>query len=602
MAMSFLKKLLFSNMKETISRFPFPILCTIVFTFFCLSEINEINISIKPEPWFYMLLLCGFFSYTVLKLFAENHNIDRKKYVYLTLGLTVFLGYFCWLPSFIGLSLLLVGILLLLLIAPYIFNDVGEHACCSFNTQLAGSIFFSALATIILCAGLSLALVSIHYLFDVKFSSELYLNIWLIGVTFFGPFHALSAVPKDFQPKEKGYPKGIVFIFSYILAPLIIGYFGILYAYIIKILIELNLPKGNIAYMVLAFGLIGIFTHIFSYSIRDTGTKLLKIVCRYFYYALLAPIALLFVGIGVRISDYGVTEPRYLVVIFAVWFLLSSTYFIIKKETKFKNIILTISTMLILSSFGIWGAEHVSGISQVTRLQNLLEKNNILINGAIHKTSGQIDFEDRKNISAIVEYLSKDHKAALIKNWFANYSYINSTTDKRLRASKITDDMGVIYLNKWQKSDTFNLSAPQVIGKNPILFNIQTFDYYTNVGYVDFGANDWPKTLEVHNEKDKTLELYTVKNGVLGVRYPYKDISVHFDLSSTVQSFINDGIKSGKIPESKRDLFTITKANKGLEIRIYLTNISGSIKDGAPVISYINVAIAVKYREKPEQF
>ena len=122
------------------------------------------------------------------------------------------------------------------------------------------------------------------------------------------------------------------------------------------------------------------------------------------------------------------------------------------------------------------------------------------------------------------------------------------------------------------------------------------------MGYVDFGANDWPKTLEVHNEKDKTLELYTVKNGVLGVRYPYKDISVHFDLSSTVQSFINDGIKSGKIPESKRDLFTITKANKGLEIRIYLTNISGSIKDGAPVISYINVAIAVKYREKPEQF
>ncbi|MFK7760506.1 MAG: DUF4153 domain-containing protein [Candidatus Midichloriaceae bacterium] len=391
----------------------------------------------------------------------------------------------------------------------------------------------------------------------------------------------------------------MVFIFSYILAPLIIGYLGILYAYIIKILIEWNLPKGNITYMVLAFRLIGIFTHIFSYPIRDTGTKLLKIVYRYFYYALLAPIALLFIGIGVRISDYGVTEKRYLVVIFAVWFLLSSAYFILKKELKFKNIILTISTMLILSSFGIWGAEHVSGISQVTRLQNLLEKNNILINGAIHKTSGQIDFEDRKNISAIVEYLSKGHKAALIKNWFANYCYINSTSDKRLRASKITDDMGVVYLNKWQKSDIFNLSAPKVVGKNPILFNIQTFDYYTNAGYVNFEANNWPQTLEVHNEKDRTLELHIVKNGVVGVRYPYKDISVQFYLSSTVQSFINDGIKTGEIPKSKRDSFIITKANKGLEIRIYLTNISGNIKDGAPVISYVNFAIAVKYHKKP---
>ena len=42
--------------------------------------------------------------------------------------------------------------------------------------------------------------------------------------------------------------------------------------------------------------------------------------------------------------------------------------------------------------------------------------------------------------------------------------------------------------------------------------------------------------------------------------------------------------------------------NEGFLSRHYLTNISGSIKDGAPVISYINVAIAVKYREKPEQF
>ena len=176
----------------------------------------------------------------------------------------------------------------------------------------------------------------------------------------------LSAIPKDFQPKGTGYPKGIVFIFSYILAPLIIGYLGILYAYIIKILIEWNLPKGNITYMVLAFGLIGIFTHIFSYPIRDTGTKLLKIVYRYFYYALLAPIALLFIGIGVRISDYGITEKRYLVVIFAVWFLLSSAYFILKKELKFKNIIFTISTMLILSSF-VYGEQNMFLLS--VRLQ-----------------------------------------------------------------------------------------------------------------------------------------------------------------------------------------------------------------------------------------
>lgn len=599
MNVSFIKKLLLPNIKETIFRFPFPVLGSAIFTFLCAVKINKIDIGIEPEPWFYIFLLCGFFSYTVLRLFSENHNISKKIYTLLILGLTIFLIFFCRTPSPIGLSLLLSGILLLLLIAPYIFNDMGETACCNFNTKLASSIFFSGLATIILCAGLSLAFVSIHYLFDVKIDGKLYANIWLIGVAFFGPLYALSGVPKDFQPKEKEYPKGIAFIFSYILSPLIIGYFGILYAYIIKILIEWNLPKGNVAYMVLAFGIIGIFTHIFSYPLRETGTKLLKIVYRYFYYALLPPIMLLFVGIGVRISDYGVTEQRYLVVMFAVWFLLSSVYFIVKKEPKFKNIILMISTMLILSSFGVWGAVHISGISQVARLQNLLEKNNILINGTIHKISNKITFEDQNNISSIVEYLSKGRKIDLIKDWSARYKYINPTSDKRLIVSKIMDEMGVTYLDKWQakkqQSDRFYLSSQKIIGKNPILFNIEGFDYYTNVGYAGLSSGKWSKTLEIPNEEDKKLELYIVREGILRIRCPDKDASLEFGFADVVNNLIKDGVKTGVIPELKRDLFIITKEAGGLKVRIYLTNISGNIKDNEPSVSSINFALAVKY-------
>lgn len=599
--MNFIKSLLLPNIRETIFRFPLPVLCSAIFTLLFAAKINWVDISIEPERWLYTLLLCGFFSYTVLRLFSENHNVSRKKYALLIIGLTGFLLYFCWMPSPIGLSLLLSGIVLLLLIAPYIFNDMGEAACCNFNTKLASSIFFSALTTVILCAGLSFALLSIKYLFDVTISTKLYTNIWLIGVSFFGPFYALSGVPKDFEAKEKEYPKGIAFIFSYILPPLIIGYFTILYAYIIKILIEWNLPKGNVAYMVLAFGLIGIFTHIFSYPLRETGTKLLKIVYRYFYYALLAPIVLLFISIGVRIGDYGVTEQRYLVVVFALWFLISSIYFIVKKEPRFKNIILSISTMLILSSFGVWGAVHISGVSQVARLQTVLEKNGILVDGAIHKISNEIDFEDQKNISSIVDYLSRGKKANLIKGWFENSSYINSTRDKHLDASKIMDDMGVSYISKWpverRQSGEFNLSVPGFYGyhNNFVLLNIKNFDYYSNDGHASLSSSNWSRTFSIPDDPDRKLELYTVREGVLGIKHPNNDTSLQFDFTDSAKNIIKDGIRAGHIPESKRDLFILTKEKEGLVIRIYLKRIKGSVKDEVPMVSHIHFAIAVRY-------
>jgi hypothetical protein len=593
MATVFFKRLFLLNIKETICRFPLSVLCSVVFTFLCAVKINKIYIMIEPEIWFYILLLCGFFSYLALRLFSENHSISKKLYPIIIFGLTAFLVYSCWTQNYINLSLLLFGILPLLFVSPYIFNDMGEVACCNFNAELVRCIVFSALATIILCAGLSLAFASIEYLFDLRINHLIYANIWLIGVVLFAPFYALSGVPKDFQLQEKEYQKGIAFIFSYILAPLIIGYLGILYCYIIKILIEWNLPKGNVAYMVLAFGIIGIFTHAFSYPLRGTGTKLLKIVYRYFYYALLAPVVLLFVGIGVRINEYGFTEERYLVVLFAIWFLLSAAYFILKKDPTFKNIILAISLMLIFSSFGIWGAVQVSGFSQVARLKTLLEKNNILINGTIHKISNEIDFEDNENISSIIQYLAGSGKQLLIKSWFPSDSYINRTNDKRLIASRIMEDMGITYLSKWQtsiqQSGSFHYYAKESV------VNIEGFDYYSGVVSMPLNLSGWSKVIEIPNTKNSKLELYVVREGVMGVRSHDKNVSLEFDLTETVKNLIKDGIKTGSIG-SEGDLLIKTQEKSGINVRLYLKSIGGRTEDGEPVITNIAFDLAVKYK------
>lgn len=589
------------NLKETIFRFPIPVAFLFIFTISSILNVNIVLMGLVGDftVWFNVLLVCGFFAFTALKLFIENHSISKKQNIILNAGLAFFLLYICFSPSAAGISLFFTGFILLLFVAAYIFNDMGEAACCHFNTRVFISVFFAFLSAFILCVGLSLVFLSVDSLFNIRISGIIYSNVWLVGMSFFAPFYALSGFPKDFESKEKEHPKGIAFIFSYILAPLIVVYFAILYAYIAKILIEWELPNGKVAYMVLAFGIIGIITHIFSYPLKDTGTRFIKLVYRYFYYALLAPIALLFIGIAVRIKDYGITEDRYVVVLLAVWFLFSAIYFIFKKEPKLKVIIIMISSMFIISSFGIWGADSVSGRSQAARLKHILEENNLLVNGVIKKADGEVEEIAQKEIISIVTYLSYKRKENLIKDWFPPESYINTTSDKRLEVSKIIADIGVKYSNNYRLDATnehFYFLLPKNNKSSLNFFDINGFDYYTSIGYANLSSGtNWSKTITVINDKNKTLELRAVRDGILLVKYPEKDISLQFDLLSIVKSLYKDKVKSGAILESQRDLFILTNESKGLKVRVYIENISGNISNDEPVISGIDFAIAVQY-------
>ncbi|MDX1917386.1 MAG: DUF4153 domain-containing protein [Rickettsiaceae bacterium] len=428
-------------------RFWLPVICAATATFLLLLKTNKIEIGISHKSWLDLLLLCGFFGYTALRLFTENHNISTLAYTLLMSAVGAFLSFFCVSPNIIQLSLLLLGVMIILPVSPYILDDLQETRIAHFAARLVSSTMFSFLVIIILCIGVSSALTTINDLLDIKIPSLIHSNIWVIGLALFCPILLLYRVSADVDEKTiEEYPNGLAFILSYILSPLLIVYLLILYAYIIKILITWTLPKGTVATIVLVFGITGTLIYIFSYPLRKTGGITLKLVHDYFYYALLAPTLLLLLSITIRVNNYGITEARYLVLILTLWFFFLSAYFILSKN-PIKNSILTISTLLILSSFGPWGACHISGLSQTTRLKHLLQKNNILINGTIHKISEEISSQDQKNISAIIGYLSMYHKTHLIKNWFSSDSYINSTKDKNLDDTKIMDDMGLIYIN-----------------------------------------------------------------------------------------------------------------------------------------------------------
>ena len=108
-----------------------------------------------------------------------------------------------------------------------------------------------------------------------------------------------------------------------------------LYAYSLKIVINWNLPKGWVSYLVIALSFLGFIVLILINPIQKSiDSRTINKFHPWFYYLLLPLIALLFVAIFRRINEYGITENRYFVFMLACWILAMTLYILFSKRKK----------------------------------------------------------------------------------------------------------------------------------------------------------------------------------------------------------------------------------------------------------------------------
>ena len=148
---------------------------------------------------------------------------------------------------------------------------------------------------------------------------------------------------------------------KFILIPITAIYFLILYAFSTKILVTWQLPEGWVGKLVLGFSVAGIFTYLLNFMlVKFDDSVVVKGFRRWFFYILLPMVLLLFVAIGRRIGDYGVTEARYVVAISGAWLLLISVYFILSKRDNIKFIPISLAVFSLLTVLGPLSAFKVS--------------------------------------------------------------------------------------------------------------------------------------------------------------------------------------------------------------------------------------------------
>ncbi len=290
----------------------------------------------------------------------------------------------------------------------------------------------AALFTIGLGLGVSAGVLAVNYLF---FDTS-YLNVWLlirqlwiIAIGIFGSWFWLAGLPQAKGKSEYELPIIVSLFLRYIWIPLVIAFFVILYAYLVKVLLLWQWPKGGVAQWILAFAGVGMVAFLVAYTLsRDAAHGWLQKIFVGFFVSLLPLVIVLFVAIGVRMNAYGVTEPRYLVTMGGVWLLANALYYLFSKSKTLRFAPYSLSLVLLLAIAGPWNMFTVSMNSQVSSLQKLLVQNHIMQNGQIVRAASPIVLSSSEydTIQSKFEYIIGHDGAAKIKPWLPGLAISNA--------------------------------------------------------------------------------------------------------------------------------------------------------------------------------
>lgn len=381
------------------------------------------------------------------------------------------------------------------------FGEKKELNFWQYNKNLFINIFLTAVFTGVLIGGVELAILAVDKLFDFNFDGYYYSRTFYFLSIFGSCFIFLLFNDKGLQNLEKdaNYPQILKFFTQYILIPLLLIYAVILYLYGAKILINWELPRGWVSYLVLAYSVVGILGLLLVHPLKDNSSKSwVKVFSKMFYYTLIPLIILLFTAIFTRILQYGYTEPRYFVLLLAVWLSSVVFYFVFAKNTTIKFIPVS---LFLIGFFALtcpyFNAFSVAKRSQKTELMITLKVNNLLKQGKI-SFSTKIKSDVADEISNKIQFLAKRNQADFVlpllstvvqrevKRTIADGNFYNLQSTLRNQFKNVVYD--VASSNTVQQTNTTTLIARDFnvdISGYQYLFKV--YNYKSN--YFDFDKN-----------------------------------------------------------------------------------------------------------------
>lgn len=446
--------------ERTARRFPYALLAAVAGTIAAVILIEQQDASAATVTFRVLWgALLAFPLLTALALLAEKRMIGSGFSHALQVGaLLLAAGYAATLPGNLELApemhgmrlaMLVIAAWLAVTVAPWLQRG-GMNGFWQYNKTLFLRAALAALFTGVLFAGLAIALAAVENLFEIAVPGERYGQLWAVLVGIFATWFFLAGVPADLASLEtaEDYPKGLKIFAQYVLLPLVMVYLVILVAYAGKIILAWDWPQGMVSGLILGFAAAGLFSLLLLHPLRDRdGHGWIATASRGFFIVLAPLLIMYFLAVLRRLSDYGLTEGRYIAVTAGVWLSIAVLYFLFSREKNIKLIPLSVGLLALLMSFGPWGAFSVSEHSQVERLRSMLERSGRLADGRVTPSDRNVAAEDVREISAVLEYLHGIHGYETIAPWFDTSLKVETEGRENWKApSDVTAMLGIEFI------------------------------------------------------------------------------------------------------------------------------------------------------------
>ncbi len=599
---------------DTLKRFP-PALLAALIAAAAAVYLNHCDYEkLKEVNSLWKIIMCcslGLSLFIAAELFSESKNHSIVQRIMLQAAAVILIaGYYFSLPDVkdfglqdgVRFALFTIGLHLLVSFSPFISSG-HINGFWQFNKSLFLRFLTAGLYTGVLYLGLALALLAVEKLFKVEVKWKYYADLWWFLACIFNTWFFLSGVPKQTETLDGNtdYPKGLKIFTQFVLLPLVTVYLIILYAYGAKIAIAMQLPRGWVSYLVIGFSAAGILSLLLIWPIREREeNSWIKVFSRWFYMALYPLIILLGLAVYKRVSQYGITENRYFILILAIWLAVIAAYFLLSKTKNIKVIPVSLCIVAFFSSFGPWGAFSISESSQSDRLEKLLIKEKLLVNGRIKKAEPMLKGSNAQKITSLVNYLDNVHGLKNMQPWFTQNldsifrakeaggerSYIN-------KRGIVLDLMGVENYEDYSRSGETNFYI-QTQNSNPgNTVSIKGFDYFFEFsGYYYNNSEDNNNKNEIFMDKDTlSIKFNSSKLWIAGKTKALESIDLN-EFIKKIKSNNTPSYGNYIVPDKQLQLQIETDA---FSIQLNFTAISGTLdEDGSTKINNVNARVLIK--------
>ncbi|OQB14966.1 MAG: hypothetical protein BWY15_00780 [Firmicutes bacterium ADurb.Bin193] len=525
---------------DTFLRFPLSILCAVAL--FAVSDLEE-HFDLFSNTIFQRLAVVlgiGIVLFAAGELLLESLGAKRLKFRIIT-GAVIYVvlqGYYFVFQGFEGsrdgaqFAMIAGAVILIGLFAlnTKTHSDFEKNAA-RIITRVASSGFFAG----VLLLGL-VAVVGAIDLLLTEMDEKWFIEMVQICFILFMPTMLLMGLPE--RDDGVSYPKPVSALLTYVILPVIMIFTVVLYAYYIKLAVTRSFPIGELGGVSLAFLGACIPTLILITPFENRFSRVLRNVIPY---VLIPVIALLFFTAIRQIVLFGVTPPRYLVIV-GGFVALVSTALIKIRGGRFQRIALVITAAaLIISAYGPQSAYEMTEASQNMRFERLLVKNDMLKDGKVVPSSN-ISSDDKEEIKELVrycdrndlemkEYVPKDNTARKEAFGFDIDSYKSRTkyfyTNER--AVKVSGyDYIIEDLYNSVSIPELDLNIPKMTKDENIIIKIGN-ETVCDISRQEIGR-EILKKIDTENEKQSAESMtYDYENERIKIRLAFGNISLDTD-------------------------------------------------------------------------